>query len=89
MEWRELASCVGQESDIFFNEHRLDEAKRFCDGCSVKEACLDEGIWTRSVGTWGGTTRRQRMTIASNSRTYAASRDPIQFLTSWPLGNLS
>ncbi len=89
MEWRDLASCVGRDTDIFFNENRIKEAREICDNCPVNGECLDEGIWTRSLGTWAGTTQRQRMSIRGNSRTYAVKRAEIQIATSLPLGNLS
>jgi hypothetical protein len=74
MEWRELASCKGADTNIFFEESRIEEAKEFCDQCVVRDECLDDAIWSRSMGTWAGTTQRQRMTIRGNSRKYATGR---------------
>jgi hypothetical protein len=65
MDWREHGNCwkldTGKgESDIFFEEHNIKEAKLYCKGCKVADLCLEEATRMRSVGTWGGTTAGHR-----------------------------
>jgi WhiB family redox-sensing transcriptional regulator len=58
--WRAEARCADTSSalvELFFSE-QLDDilrAKAFCQGCPVREACLDAAIGRREPwGVWGG-----------------------------------
>jgi hypothetical protein len=58
--WRTEARCADSTSalvDLFFSE-QLDDilrAKEFCQGCAVREECLDAAIARREPwGVWGG-----------------------------------
>lgn len=56
MQWQDLASCAGQDSDIFFDTARAKEAAVWCDGCPVAGFCRRDANEYQSVGFWGGTT---------------------------------
>jgi hypothetical protein len=63
--WQEQGKCWGLEtgkgeSDIFFIDGNLTEAREYCVECPVKKECIAEGTWGRSTGIWGGTTIGQR-----------------------------
>lgn len=59
--WRERAACRGMDPALFFPEQgeHTDEAKAVCDGCCVREFCLEDGVAERH-GIWGGLSERQR-----------------------------
>ena len=63
MEWRDLARCVGQDSNIFFDTTRSKEAARWCDGCPVIEFCKHDANEYHSVGFWGGTNFTERANL--------------------------
>ena len=85
MVWRELGRCwsldTGKgESDLFFEEWRLEEANLFCNECVVKAECLDEAIWTNSAGTWAGTTLGKRRYMRENKHTHPDNPVLLQIL---------
>jgi hypothetical protein len=87
MGWQQEGKCwaldTGKgESDIFFEEWNLDIAREFCEECTVKKECLNEGLRTRSVGIWAGTTVGSRRYI--RERTNRPSR-PISLKISGTL----
>lgn len=48
-DWRSKAACSVADPDLFFPEagtapERIAEAKSYCAGCPVKQACLDEAF---------------------------------------------
>jgi WhiB family redox-sensing transcriptional regulator len=76
--WREQANCRDVAQSVFFHpddergpmrEKREAYAKRFCQGCPVRTACLDEAFTApQDYGTWGGLSERERRNIR-NRRT--------------------
>ncbi len=69
-DWRERAACHGIDDPEIFFPDRNDVAKRaaaraVCDGCSVREQCVEDAISKPdSEGIWGGLSRKQRLKIA-------------------------
>jgi WhiB family transcriptional regulator, redox-sensing transcriptional regulator len=70
-DWRDNAACLRADPDLFFPVgttgpalHQVDDAKRVCLTCPVRERCLrwalDQGIGS---GVWGGTTPEERRAI--------------------------
>lgn len=65
-----LAACRGHKVSTFYPDPEqakkkaysvlMAEAVRICDGCEVKEPCLEYAIQNEPVGIWGGTTEMQR-----------------------------
>ncbi len=43
-------------------------AVEMCAGCPVRPECLDYALRTDSVGTWGGTSTRQRLNLTRRQR---------------------
>lgn len=64
-----LAVCADPsvDSEMFFSEGgvRSKEAKRVCQSCPVREACLAEALSVGQAlaGIWGGTSPRDRAKI--------------------------
>jgi len=76
--WRDDAACLYADPDLFFPISmtgpalgQVDEAKRICRSCPVREPCL---AWALSVpdvaGIWGGTTESERHAIHSAGTRY-------------------
>jgi WhiB family redox-sensing transcriptional regulator len=66
--WRDDAACRHTDPDLFFPVgtagpalDQINEAKRICRACPVRERCL---AWALNLGTasgvWGGTTEDER-----------------------------
>ena len=69
--WRQRAACRGVDPDIFYpmTEEDAEEAKAICDGCSVRETCLEYALINRERdGVWGGATERERRRIVRQRR---------------------
>lgn len=69
--WRDDAACQDADPDLFFpigttgpTLYQIDEAKRICLACPVRERCL---AWALEVGAasgiWGGTTEDERRAL--------------------------
>jgi len=72
MDWRQLAACRDHDLEIFFPVARHGKlpdsanwaARRVCEGCAVRADCL---AWAKAHavhGIWGGTTEKERRTVA-------------------------
>ena len=64
--WRRYASCLGIDPDLFFPERgeSTREAKAVCQGCCVREHCLESALQnTEKFGVWGGLSERERRRI--------------------------
>lgn len=82
VDWRSEAACSGVDSDIFFPAAEEDreataQAKAICEGCPVREACLQYALATnQSAGVWGGLDagerRRMRRRIRDRERRKAS-----------------
>lgn len=71
--WEDEAACRDvDDPEIFFElenaveEHhvadpvRIARALALCHTCPIAERCFKEGVFTRSLGIWGGTTAEER-----------------------------
>lgn len=80
-EWVTQAACAGHsDPDIFFPQpgrdfrngnhpavcqQRLETAKSICQGCVVRDECLDHAIKVKEPdGVWGGYTTAERRVLA-------------------------
>lgn len=64
--WQDFAECQYTDPEIFFPEQggSVREAKRVCQGCAVRGACLDYALQTdQRFGVWGGLSERERHRI--------------------------
>lgn len=69
--WWAEAACAEAEHDLFFPAgdtgdaiRQIEEAKKHCAACPVREECLDFALETNQVyGIWGGVTEQERKTL--------------------------
>lgn len=81
--WRNDAACLGADPDLFFPIgtagpalDQIDEAKRICRACPVREPCLAWALEAgAATGIWGGTTDDERRALR---RATARHRDRIR-----------
>jgi len=62
-QWQEQANCLGVDPDLFFPERGAStrEAKGVCQGCVVKQNCLEFALENgEKFGIWGGMSERER-----------------------------
>jgi WhiB family redox-sensing transcriptional regulator len=67
-EWRSDAACRDTEPELFFPigttgmaTDQIESAKRVCDHCDARKACLEFALATnQESGVWGGTTEDER-----------------------------
>jgi WhiB family redox-sensing transcriptional regulator len=77
-EWREAALCLQTDPELFFPDkgESCEPAKRVCQGCPVREECLDHAITRReNDGVWGGMSPRQRRQLNPTSK---SGRRPVR-----------
>lgn len=66
--WREFARCRGMDPEVFHpfptDDDGQADAKKVCDDCPVRAACLDYALLTGETrGVWGGTTEEERRAL--------------------------
>lgn len=62
----ERANCAGMPAELFFpgQGESCALAKAVCDGCEIREECLQYAIsHNEKFGIWGGTSERERIRI--------------------------
>ena len=67
--WQQHAACRGYPTEWFYTEHNqqiMDQCRRLCDRCPVKQECLDAGLRRNELGIWGGLSSDQRGRIRSH-----------------------
>lgn len=64
-DWGKWAACRGATEPFFsYDEETVARAQAICDGCRVREECLQTALADRLLmGVWGGTTEAQRARI--------------------------
>ncbi len=66
LQWQRWANCRGLGTDLFFGDgaERLHTAREICASCPVMTECLAYAVTHADVmGTWAGTTARQRQKL--------------------------
>jgi len=58
-EWKDNASCLGLDNNLFFEKYEEDIAIRpavdaLCNRCPVVQKCFANGISGKEWGVWGG-----------------------------------
>ena len=64
--WQMFSNCLGVDPDLFFPERGAStkEAKGVCQGCVVREDCLEYALANgEKFGIWGGLSERERRRI--------------------------
>jgi WhiB family transcriptional regulator, redox-sensing transcriptional regulator len=67
--WRAASACLNADPDLFFPiavgtavSKQVTRALRICDGCPVRQQCLDFAMQSgEKDGIWGGTTPEERI----------------------------
>lgn len=70
-DWRLRAACRGLDIEVFYStdEAEVQRALDICDGCPVREPCLDVAMGQReSFGVWGGTAEASRRRVFRRER---------------------
>ncbi len=68
MDWRHEAACRDEDPELFFPIGnigpallQIEEAKRICQSCQVRESCLQWALETcQESGVWGGMSEDER-----------------------------
>jgi WhiB family redox-sensing transcriptional regulator len=69
--WMEQGKCRKHLPETFFptDGGGVSKAKRICNGCPVKEQCLEYAVYNHiHHGIWGGVSERERRRIAAKRR---------------------
>ena len=85
MDWRHRAACLTEDPELFFPVGntgpalmQIQEAKKVCKRCDVREACLQWALDAgQDHGVWGGLSEDERRALkrrAARSRVRASSR---------------
>ncbi|MFC5828547.1 WhiB family transcriptional regulator [Nonomuraea insulae] len=72
LDWTRRAACLDLDPELFFpismegpSQSQVERAKQVCDGCPVREPCLQYALSTRQAyGVWGGTDPGQRRELS-------------------------
>jgi len=81
--WRSRAACRAADPDLFWPEkdtppEQINEAKRICNNCPVKQICLDEAFrtneWEAIAGGHTGAERAALLTPATATNRFHARR---------------
>lgn len=71
MSWRSRGACLDEDPELFFPiGHsgpavlQVEEAKRVCAGCEVREQCLEWALDAgQEHGVWGGLSEVERKAL--------------------------
>ena len=71
MDWRHEAACRDEDPELFFPIGntgpalaQIEEAKKVCNRCEVKEACLAWALESgQDAGVWGGLSEDERRAL--------------------------
>ena len=72
--WMEHGNCLEYPPEVFFPSDGVGviAAQRICEGCPVREQCLEYALVERiDHGVWGGASERERRRILKRRRTGA------------------
>lgn len=74
--WMQDGNCRNYPPSAFFPSDGVgvDAARQICDGCPVKEPCLEYALTQRiDHGVWGGCSERERRRLLKRRRQDAAT----------------
>ena len=75
--WMEDGKCRKHLPETFFptDGAGVNIAMRICDGCPVREPCLEYALYHHiNHGIWGGTSERERRRIAGRRRSLSLAQ---------------
>ncbi len=70
------ANCRGVAASLMFPDRGedIDDAKAVCQGCAIRDACLEEALaHNEQWGLWGGKSVNERKAIRKARRAAAAA----------------
>ncbi|MER7502599.1 WhiB family transcriptional regulator [Nonomuraea pusilla] len=75
LDWSRRAACLDLDPELFFPismegpcQSQVEQAKKICNGCPVREPCLAYALSTRQAhGVWGGTDPDERRSLIAAS----------------------
>jgi WhiB family transcriptional regulator, redox-sensing transcriptional regulator len=75
------AACRDMDTSGFFADPgeraAVDRAKLVCDGCSIRERCLEYALASGiGVGVWGGLDAQERLALAHRRNGRGIGRPP-------------
>ena len=85
MDWRHQAICRDEDPEVFFPVGntgpalaQIEEAKKICARCPVKEPCLAWALESgQDAGVWGGLSEDERLSLIHISE--PTRRTPISY----------
>jgi WhiB family redox-sensing transcriptional regulator len=88
-EWSRDAACREHPELHWVSPKPSARAKAICQGCLVKDECLDYAVADKTLtGVWGGTDERERRTLRQDQRSQPRpSRQPKYRLRRSPPGD--
>lgn len=67
-DWREQGACRQTDPEIFYTYGAERAAKAFCQGCDVRDACLQDALRRAEPwGVWGGLDEKERRKLLRDS----------------------
>jgi len=70
-DWLAAGNCRNLPANFFFpsDGRGVQRARRICEDCPVREACLEYALINHiERGVWGGTSERERRRLARSRR---------------------
>lgn len=71
--WVQDAACLGMDTEEFYPDRdriAIKRAKAVCDGCPVRQACLDYAVASNiEYGVWGGKSAAERRRLRRSQNT--------------------
>lgn len=69
-EWKERGACFGSDSNVFFSDLTVTQARTICERCTVLKDCLAY-VKERNPpeGVWAGMTYEERRRLFPRTRT--------------------
>jgi WhiB family redox-sensing transcriptional regulator len=77
--WMARGNCVGVSPAVFFPSAAagVDAARAFCEGCAVRQLCLEYALEHRiEHGVWGWASERERKRILQERRRRGSGTAP-------------
>lgn len=71
--WMCHAACLDQDTELFFDTERAEQAKAVCAQCPVRDDCLGRAP---REGVWGGATGPERTREKQAAKRAARNREP-------------
>jgi len=82
--WKDSASCLDYDVNLFFDKYEEDEALRsaiesVCQSCPVQRHCFAVGVSQKEWGVWGGI----YLENGNISREFNRHRDKENWAQTW------